>query len=86
MHREHSAYSNPTCALRAPFVSHTFHSCFDLCRAREGNAQTPNKSSGDNPSALTKLTTQTQCIPVRRFYSVFSTVFLMCVSCCLLLV
>ena len=26
MHREHSAYSNPTCALRAPFASHTFHS------------------------------------------------------------
>ena len=32
MHCEHSAYSNPTCALRAPFASHTFHSCFDLCR------------------------------------------------------
>ena len=25
MHREHSPYSNPTCALRAPFASHTFH-------------------------------------------------------------
>ena len=37
MHREHSAYSNPTCALRAPFASHTFHSCVDLCRARERN-------------------------------------------------
>ena len=35
MHREHSAYSDPTCALRAPFASHTFHSCFDLCRAKE---------------------------------------------------
>ena len=35
MHREHRAYSNPTCALRAPFESHTFHSCFDLCRGEE---------------------------------------------------
>ena len=35
MHREHSAYSNPTCALRAPFASHTFRSCFDLCRAKK---------------------------------------------------
>ena len=25
MHREHSAYTNLTCTLRAPFVSHTFH-------------------------------------------------------------
>ena len=24
--------------------------------------------------------------PIRKFYSVFSTVFLMCLSCCLLLV
>ena len=42
MHREHSAYSNATCALRAPFSLHTFHSCFHLCRAREMSAQTPN--------------------------------------------
>ena len=33
IHREHSAYSNPTCALRAPFASHTLHSFFDLCTA-----------------------------------------------------
>ena len=51
MHREHSAYSNPTCALRAPFVSHTFHFCFYLCRAREGSTLSPNKHSGDNPNA-----------------------------------
>ena len=38
MHRKHSAYSNPTCALRAPFASHTFHSYFDLCRAKEMSA------------------------------------------------
>ena len=57
MHREHSASSNPTCVLRAPFVSHTFHFCLDLCRAREVNAQTPNKRDSDNRSVLTKLTT-----------------------------
>ena len=38
MHRKHSAYSNPMCALRAPFASHTFHFCFDLCRAKERSA------------------------------------------------
>ena len=54
MHREHSAYSNPTCALRAPFASHTFHSCFDLCRARETNTRSPNEHSVDNPNILTK--------------------------------
>ena len=43
MHREHSAYSNPTCALRAPFASHTFHSRFDLCRAKEMSSRTPNE-------------------------------------------
>ena len=43
---------------------HTLHSCFDLCRAREVNAQTPNERSGDNPSVLTKLTTRTQCMRV----------------------
>ena len=64
MHREHSAYSNPMCALRAPFVSHTFHFCFNLCRARELNPRTPNERSGDNSSVLTKLTTQTQCMRV----------------------
>ena len=43
MHREHSAYTNPTCALCAPFVSHTSHFCFDLCRARAVNPKTANK-------------------------------------------
>ena len=50
MHCEHSAYTNPTCALRAPFVPHTLHFCFDLCRAREVNTRTPNEHNGDNPS------------------------------------
>ena len=54
MHREHSAYSNPTRALRAPLASHTFHSCFDLCTARERSTQTPNEHSVDNPNGLTK--------------------------------
>ena len=52
MHREHSAYSNPTCALRARFASHTFHFCFDLCRAKEVSARTPNEHSRDNPKVL----------------------------------
>ena len=56
MHREHSAYSNPTCALRAPFASHTFHSYFYLCRAREKNTRPPNEHSVDNPNVLTKTT------------------------------
>ena len=42
MHREQSAYSNPTCTLRAPFASHTFHSCFDLCRAKGRSTRTSN--------------------------------------------
>ena len=50
MHREHSAYSNPKCALRAPFASHTFHSCFDLCRVRKRNTRPPTNT------ALTTLT------------------------------
>ena len=45
MHRKQGAYTNPTCALRAPFLSHTFRFCFDLCRAREVNAQTPTKTT-----------------------------------------
>ena len=64
MHREHSAYSNPTCALRAPLASHTFHSCFDLCRAKEMSARTPNKHSVGNPYVLTKQPTRTQCMRV----------------------
>ena len=50
MHREHSAYTNPTCALRGPFVSHTFRFSFDLCSAKEVKARTPNERNGDNPS------------------------------------
>ena len=50
MHREHGAYSNPTCALRAPFASHTFHPCFDLCRAGKRSTRTPNEHRGDNVS------------------------------------
>ena len=30
LYREHSAYTNPTCALGAPFVSDTFHFHFEL--------------------------------------------------------
>ena len=65
MHRQHSAYSNPTCVLRAPFASHTFHSCFDLCRAKEMSARTPNTHSVDNANILTKQPTRTQCLRVR---------------------
>ena len=65
MHREPSAYSNPTCALRAPFALHTFNSSFDLCRAQEVNARTPNEHSGDNPNVLTKQPTRTQCMRVK---------------------
>ena len=65
MHREHSAYSNPTCALRAPFASPTFHFCFDLCRAKERSTRTPNEHSGDNPNVLTKQPTRTQCMRVK---------------------
>ena len=56
MHRDHSAYSNPTCALRAPFASHTFHFCFDLCRAKEVSARTPNKHSSDYPNVFIEAT------------------------------
>ena len=62
MHREHSAYTSPTCALRGPFVWHTSDSLFFLCRARMVGTQTPNKRSGDNPRVLTKLTARTECI------------------------
>ena len=65
MHREHSAYSNPTSALRAPFASYTFHLCFDLRRAKEVSAQTPNEHSGDNPNLLMKQQTRTQCMRVK---------------------
>ena len=62
MHGEHSAYTKPTCTLRAPFVSHTFHFCFDLCRAKEVNAQIPNERNGDDPSVSTKHPPRTQCM------------------------
>ena len=65
MHREHSAHSNPTCTLRAPFAMHTLHFCFDLCRAKEVSAQTPNEHSGDNPNVLMKQPTRTQCMRVK---------------------
>ena len=65
MHREHSAYTNPTCALRALFASHSFHSCFDLCRAKKRNTRTPNEHSVDNPNVLTKQPTRTQCMRVK---------------------
>ena len=65
MHREHSEYSNPTCALRASFASHIFHSCFDLCRARERSTRTPNEHSVDNPNVLTKQPTRTQYMRVK---------------------
>ena len=50
MHREHSAYSNPTCALRAPVVWHPFDSLFYPCRARKVRTHTSNERSGDNPT------------------------------------
>ena len=62
--RKHSVYTNPTCALCAPFVSHTFHFRFDLCRAKEVKAQIPNERNGDNPSILVKQPPRTQCIRV----------------------
>ena len=65
MHREHSAYSNPTCALRALFASHTFPSCFDLCKAGERRIRTPNEHSVDNPNVLTKQPTRAQCMRVK---------------------
>ena len=52
-------------ALRTPFASHTFHSCFYLCRAREKNTRPPNEHSVDNPNVLTKQPTRTQCVSVR---------------------
>ena len=64
LHREHSALTNPTCALRASFVLHTFHLSFDVCQAKKVNARTPNESNDDNPSVLTEQPQQTQCMRV----------------------
>ena len=77
MHREHSASSDPTCALCTPFVWHTSdslfylffrtalvatpNSLFCLCGARKVRTNTSNERSGNNPSSLTKQTTRTQC-------------------------
>ena len=47
MHPKHSAYTGPTCALHAPFVSHTFQFSFDLGRAKKVNARTPNERSNE---------------------------------------
>ena len=60
MHRGHGAYFNPTCTLRAPFIWHTCDSPFYLCKASTNRMYHPNKPN--NPSILTKRTTQTQCI------------------------
>ena len=46
MHRKHFLFSNPTCALRAPFVQHTFQPCFYLCRGNAGDAQPPRNTTG----------------------------------------
>ena len=47
-----------TLTLRARCVLHSshipFNFCFDLIRATDVIAQTPNKRNGDNPSVLTK--------------------------------
>ena len=64
MHREHFIFSNPTCALRAPFVEHTFQPCFYLCRGNAGVPQPPRRHDRDNPNVLTKQPRQTQCIRV----------------------
>ena len=53
MHRSHSGYTNPTCVLCASFFSHTFHFCFDLCRARGVNARPPKERNRDTPTKKT---------------------------------
>ena len=70
MHGEHSAYSDPAGALRAPLVWHVFDSLFYLCRARMVRTLTPNKHRGDNASVLRKLTTRTQyiCLQDRCYF------------------
>ena len=45
MHREHGAYSNPTCVLCASFVWHTFDESFSLCRARMERSNTPTNAA-----------------------------------------
>ena len=45
MHREHFVFSNPTCALRAPFVEHTLQPCFYLCRGNAGVTQPPGDTT-----------------------------------------
>ena len=41
MHREHFVFSNPTCALRAPFVEHTLQPCFYLAGGMQGSPKPP---------------------------------------------
>ena len=48
MHRKNFIFSNPTCALRAPFVEHTFEPCFYLCRPNAGVAQPPRDTTETN--------------------------------------
>ena len=45
MHRKHLIFSNPTCALRAPFVKHTSQPRFYLCRGNAGVAQPPGDTT-----------------------------------------
>ena len=44
MHREHSASLNPKCALRAPFVFHTFHLSLNVRKNRRGGGVNPPMS------------------------------------------
>ena len=45
MHHEHSAYSNPTCALRAPFVWHASDLLFYLCEAMKVKIHGPTNAA-----------------------------------------
>ena len=45
MHREHFIFFNPTCALRAAFIEHTFPPCFYLCRGNAEVAQPPEDTT-----------------------------------------
>ena len=64
MPQKHSAYSNSTCTLRAPFLWHTTDSLFYLCRARKVRTRTTKERSSDNPSILIKESKLTQFICV----------------------
>ena len=45
MHLEHFVFSNPTCALCAPFVEHTLQPCLYLCKGNAGVAQPPGDTT-----------------------------------------